>query len=49
MVIFKGSDEIARHKLKLSNSCSNNQAELLAIQKALEEIELLNRETHLLP
>ena len=44
VVIFKGSDEIGRHKLKLSNSCSNNQAELLAIQKALEEIELPNRE-----
>jgi len=44
VVIFKGSDEIARHKLKLSNSCSNNQAEQLAIQKALEEIELLNKE-----
>jgi ribonuclease HI len=44
MVIFKGSDVIARHKFKLSNSCSNNQAEQLAIQKALEEIELLKRE-----
>ena len=36
VVIFKGSDVIARHKFKLSNSCSNNQAELLAIQKVLE-------------
>jgi len=44
-LIFKGSDVIARHQLKLSNSCSNNQAEQLAIQKALEEIELLNRES----
>jgi ribonuclease HI len=44
VVIFKGSDDIARHKLKLSNSCSNNQAEQLAINKALEETELLNRE-----
>jgi len=44
-VIFKGRDEIARHKLKLSNNCSNNQAEQLAIKKALEEIEVLNRES----
>jgi ribonuclease HI len=43
VIIFKGSDEIARHKLKLSNNCSNNQAEQLAIKKALEETELLNR------
>jgi hypothetical protein len=31
VVMFKGSDEIPRHKLKLSNNCSNNQAEQLAI------------------
>ena len=43
VVIFKGSDIIARQKLKLEDSCSNNQAEQLAIHKALEEIELLNR------
>jgi len=42
-VIFKGSDIIARQKLKLKGRCSNNQAEQLAIQKTLEEIELLNR------
>jgi ribonuclease HI len=44
VVIFNGSDEIARHKLKLSNSCLINQAEQLAIQNILEEIELLNKE-----
>jgi hypothetical protein len=33
VVIFKGCYEIARHKFTLSNSCSNNQAEQLAIQK----------------
>jgi ribonuclease HI len=43
VVIFKGSDIIARQKLKLKDRCSNNQAEQLAIHKALEEIELLNR------
>ena len=42
-MIFKGSDIIARQKLKLKGRCSNNQAEQLAIQKTLEEIELLNR------
>jgi len=40
---FKGSDIIARQKLKLEDRCSNNQAEQLAIHKALEERELLNR------
>jgi len=30
--------------MKLEDRCSNNQAELVAIHKALEEIELLNRE-----
>jgi ribonuclease HI len=44
VVIYKGSEVIARQKLKLSNSCSNNQAEQLAIQKALEEIAILKRE-----
>jgi len=37
VVIFKGSDIIARQKLKLKDRCSNNQAEQLAIHKALEE------------
>ena len=45
MVILKGSEVIARYKLKLANSCSENQVEQLAIQKALEEIELLDRES----
>jgi len=44
VVIFKGSDIIARQKMKLEVRCSNNQAELVAIHKALEEIELLKRE-----
>jgi len=30
--------------MKLEDRCSNNQAELVAIHKALEEIELQNRE-----
>jgi len=29
--------------MKLEDRCSNNQAELVAIHKALEEKELLNR------
>jgi ribonuclease HI len=45
VVIFKGSDVIARHKFKLSNNCSNNQAKLLAIQKPLEEIDIPYRES----
>ena len=44
VVLFKGSDIITRQKLKLEDRCSNNQAELLAIHKALEEIGILNRE-----
>jgi hypothetical protein len=43
-VIIKGSDIIARQKKKLEDRCSKNQAEQLDIHKALEEIELLNRE-----
>ena len=43
VVIFKGSDMIVKQKLKLENRCSNNQAEQLAIRKALDEIDLLNR------
>ena len=44
-MIFTGSDIIARQNLKLEDRCSNNQAEQLAIHKALEEIDLLNRES----
>jgi ribonuclease HI len=43
-VIFKGSDIKTRQKLKLEDRCSNNQAEQLAIHKALEKTEMLNRE-----
>jgi len=43
VLIFKGSDIIARQKLKLKDRCSKKQAEQSAINKALEEIELLNR------
>jgi hypothetical protein len=35
VVIFKGSDKIAGQKLKLGDRCSNNQAEQVAIHKAL--------------
>ena len=41
-VIFKVREVVAKLKLKLDNRCSNNQAEQLAILKALEEIESLN-------
>ena len=41
-VTFKGREVVAKLKLKLDNRCSNNQAEQLAIIKALEEIESLN-------
>jgi len=40
-VIFKGSELVAKVQLKLDNRCSNNQAEQLAILKALETIESL--------
>jgi hypothetical protein len=43
VVIFKGGDIIAKQKLKLEYRFSNNQAEQLAIHKALEKIVLLNR------
>jgi ribonuclease HI len=44
VVIFKGSDIVTRQKLKLEDKCSKNQAEQLAIHKALEEIGMLRRE-----
>jgi len=44
VVIFKGSDIIARQKMKLEERCSKNQTEQVSIHKALEETELLNRE-----
>jgi ribonuclease HI len=40
---FIGSEIVAQLKLKLDNRRSNNQAEQLAIIKALEAIESLNR------
>jgi hypothetical protein len=40
--IFKGNEIVAKIKLKLDNRCSNNQAEQLAIVKALEAIESLH-------
>jgi len=40
--IFIGNEIVAQIKLKLDNRCSNNQAEQLAIVKALEAIESLH-------
>jgi len=44
-VIFKGSEMIAKLQIKLDNRCFNNQAEQLAILKALEKLEVLNRQS----
>ena len=41
-VIFTGQEIAAQIKLKLDNRCSNNQAEQLAIIKALETVESIN-------
>jgi ribonuclease HI len=41
VVIFVRNELIARHKLKLNYSCSNNQAEQLAILKVLDLINYL--------
>jgi ribonuclease HI len=41
-VIFIGQEIAAQIKLKLNGRCSNNQAEQLAIIKALETIESIN-------
>ena len=43
LVIFKGSNMIAKGQLKLKPRCSNNQAEQFAILKALESIETFNK------
>jgi ribonuclease HI len=43
-VIFKGSKMIAKLQFKLDNRCSN-QAEQLAVLKALEKLEVLNRQS----
>jgi len=44
-VIYKGSELFAKLKFKLDNRCSNNQAEQLAILKALEKLEVPNRQS----
>ena len=41
--IFIGSEMLVQIKLKLDSRCSNNQAEQLAILKALEAIDSLNK------
>jgi len=42
VAVFTGQDLIVQHKFKPDNKCSNNQAEQLAILKALETIEMQN-------
>jgi len=44
-VIFKGSEMVAKFQFKLDNRCANNQAEQLAILKALEKLEVLSRQS----
>jgi len=44
-VIFKGSETIAKIQFKLDNKWSNNQAEQLAILKALEKLEGMNKQS----
>lgn len=46
VVLYNGSNTMANMKLKLADRCSNNQAELLAIYKALEMIKLLNKDCY---
>jgi ribonuclease HI len=41
VVIFKGSEMIAKIQFKLDSKCSNNQAEL----KALKKLEVLNKQS----
>jgi ribonuclease HI len=43
--VFIGSEMVAQLKLKLDSRCSNNQAEQLAIVKALEAIESLHEKS----
>jgi ribonuclease HI len=43
-VLFKVSEMIDKVQCKLDNKCSNNQAEQLAILKALEKLEVLNKQ-----
>ena len=42
VVLYRERNITARQKRNLENRCSNNQAEHVAIHKALEEIDLLN-------
>ena len=42
MAVFAGNELAAQLKFKLDKKCSNNQAEQLAIVKALEAIEILD-------
>jgi ribonuclease HI len=44
-VIFKESEMTAKIQFKLDSKCSNNQAEQLAILKALEKLEVLNKQS----
>jgi ribonuclease HI len=39
VAIFSGNELVTKLKYKLDNICSNNQAERLAIAKALEALE----------
>jgi len=44
VVIYRERNIIARQNVNLEKQCSNNQAEQVAIHKALEEIDLLNKD-----
>jgi ribonuclease HI len=44
VAIFTGKELVTQLKYKLDNGCSNNQAEQLAIPKALEAIKMINIE-----
>ena len=46
VLLYNGSNTMANMNLKLADKCSNNQAELLAIYKALEMIKLLNKDCY---
>jgi ribonuclease HI len=44
VAIFSGNELVTKLKYKLDNRCSNNQAEQLAIAKALEALEMTDVE-----
>ena len=46
VTIFSGKELVKKLKYKLDNGCSNNQAEKLAIAKALEALESTHIEEH---